>query len=65
MSGLDQLKVMFGCYLQYLYSLRQGDPSDLAYIVLNGRLRSVVKKRDGKKEIVEEHGRGETVGLVC
>jgi lysophospholipid hydrolase len=43
---------------------KQGDQADLAYVVLNGRLRSVVKKRDGKREIVEEHGRGETVGLT-
>ena len=45
-------------------SCRQGTAAECAYIVLNGRLRSVVKKNDGKREMVEEHGRGETVGLV-
>ena len=52
-------------YSTLLYLLlRQGVPSDCAYIVLNGRLRSVLKKSDGKREMVEEMGRGETVGLV-
>jgi len=36
-----------------------------AYIVLQGRLRSVVKNNDGKKEMVDEFGRGEAVGVVC
>ena len=34
------------------------------YIVLNGRLRSVVQLRSGKKELVAEYGRGELVGIV-
>ena len=44
-------------------SLRQGDDSDCLYIVLNGRLRSVVTQNK-KKELVGEHGRGELVGVV-
>ena len=32
--------------------------------MLHGRLRSVVKKSDGKKEMLEELGRGEAVGVV-
>ena len=47
----------------YFY-LRQGDESNIAYIILNGRLRSVVKNSDGKKKLVDEYGRGETVGVV-
>ena len=43
--------------------LRQGDDSDCLYIVLNGRLRSVVTQNK-KKELVGEHGRGELVGVV-
>lgn len=43
---------------------RQGDESNIAYIILNGRLRSVVKNSDGKKKLVDEYGRGETVGVV-
>ena len=43
----------------------QGDEATCAYIVLQGRLRSVVKKSDGKKEMLEELGRGEAVGVVC
>lgn len=42
---------------------RQGDESDCLYIVLNGRLRSVVTQNK-KKELVGEHGRGELVGVV-
>ncbi|XP_019852919.1 PREDICTED: patatin-like phospholipase domain-containing protein 7 isoform X2 [Amphimedon queenslandica] len=43
---------------------RQGEESTVAYIILNGRLRSVVKNEDGKKELADEYGRGETVGVV-
>jgi len=38
--------------------------SDCIYIVLNGRLRSVVTLENGKKELVSEAGRGEIIGLV-
>ncbi|KAK2183715.1 hypothetical protein NP493_298g00000 [Ridgeia piscesae] len=42
-----------------------GDRADCIYIILNGRLRSVVTlKEGGKKEMVGEYGRGELVGLV-
>ncbi len=43
---------------------RQGDEADAAYIILNGRVRSVVKKKDGKKELADEFGRGESIGMV-
>lgn len=43
---------------------RQGDPSEHIYIVLTGRLRSVITKENGKKELVGEYGRGELVGIV-
>uniref|UniRef100_A0A5F9CI16 Patatin like phospholipase domain containing 7 n=1 Tax=Oryctolagus cuniculus TaxID=9986 RepID=A0A5F9CI16_RABIT len=43
---------------------RQGDKSDCTYIVLSGRLRSVVRKEDGKKRLVGEYGRGDLVGVV-
>jgi len=42
---------------------RQGDHSDSVFIILTGRLRSVVKL-ESKKELVGEYGRGELVGLV-
>ena len=45
-------------------SCRQGDDATAAYIILNGRLRSVVRKADGKKELVDEFGRGESIGVV-
>ena len=44
--------------------LRQGDESKTVYIILNGRVRSVVKNADGKKQLADEYGRGETVGVV-
>ncbi|KAG8519261.1 Neuropathy target esterase [Galemys pyrenaicus] len=43
---------------------RQGDRSDCTYIVLNGRLRSVIQRGSGKKELVGEYGRGDLVGVV-
>lgn len=43
---------------------RQGDKSDCTYIVLNGRLRSVIQKDSGKKELVGEYGRGDLIGVV-
>ncbi|KAH9507574.1 Patatin-like phospholipase domain-containing protein 7 [Bulinus truncatus] len=43
---------------------RQGDSSDSIFIVLTGRLRSVITLVGGKKELVNEFGRGELVGIV-
>ncbi|XP_038596380.1 patatin-like phospholipase domain-containing protein 6 isoform X4 [Tachyglossus aculeatus] len=43
---------------------RQGDRSDCTYIVLNGRLRSVIQRGTGKKELVGEYGRGDLIGVV-
>ncbi|XP_010871311.1 patatin-like phospholipase domain-containing protein 6 isoform X1 [Esox lucius] len=43
---------------------RQDDQSDCTYIVLNGRLRSVIRKANGKKELVGEYGRGDLIGVV-
>lgn len=44
--------------------LRQGDKSDSTFIVLSGRLRSVIMKDDGKKELAGEYGRGDLIGVV-
>uniref|UniRef100_A0A673JKL3 lysophospholipase n=1 Tax=Sinocyclocheilus rhinocerous TaxID=307959 RepID=A0A673JKL3_9TELE len=43
---------------------RQGDKSDSTFIVLSGRLRSVIMKDDGKKELAGEYGRGDLIGVV-
>jgi lysophospholipid hydrolase len=43
---------------------RQDEPSDCTYIVLNGRLRSVITHANGKKEIVGEYGKGDLIGIV-
>jgi lysophospholipid hydrolase len=43
---------------------RQGDESDCTFIVLSGRLRSVITQPDGKKQLVGEYGRGDLVGIV-
>ncbi|OQE46124.1 hypothetical protein PENCOP_c001G08092 [Penicillium coprophilum] len=40
----------------------QGDESDAIYLVLNGRLRSVVEGSNGKITVMGEHGQGESVG---
>lgn len=50
---------MLGCF-----ACRQGDKSDCTYIVLNGRLRSVLRKDDGKKHLTGEYGRGDLIGVV-
>ena len=34
------------------------------YIILHGRLRSVLTNQDGSKELVAEYGKGEIVGMV-
>lgn len=47
-----------------LHIYRQDDQSDCTYIVLNGRLRSVIRKSNGKKELVGEYGRGDLIGVV-
>nr|CAD7268738.1 unnamed protein product [Timema shepardi] len=43
---------------------RQGDESDCTFIVLSGRLRSVITHGNGKKELVGEYGKGDLVGIV-
>ncbi|KAJ5241695.1 Lysophospholipase nte1 [Penicillium citrinum] len=40
----------------------QGDESDAIYLVLNGRLRSVVEGQNGKITVIGEYGQGESVG---
>ena len=51
-------------FRRLLLNFRQGEQSNCIYIVLNGRLRSVVTLNDGKKELDREAGRGELVGVV-
>lgn len=43
---------------------RQEDDSDCTYVVLSGRLRSVITHKNGKKEVVAEYGKGDLVGIV-
>ena len=43
---------------------KQDEPSNSAYIVLSGRLRSFVSNEKGNKKLVEEFGRGDVVGMV-
>ncbi|KAM9307343.1 patatin-like phospholipase domain-containing protein 7 isoform 2-T3 [Pholidichthys leucotaenia] len=43
---------------------RQGEKSDSTLIVLSGRLRCVIMKEDGKKELIAEYGRGDLIGMV-
>ncbi len=45
--------------------IQQGDPADTLYIVLNGRLRVVVRQPDGQDTTVSEIGRGEYVGEMA
>lgn len=41
---------------------RQGDECDSIYIVLNGRLRTILEREPGKIEILGEFSQGESVG---
>ncbi|BGP47447.1 phosphatidylcholine and lysophosphatidylcholine phospholipase [Rhodotorula kratochvilovae] len=60
-SALDWMHVSAG---QVIY--RQNDDADSFYIVLNGRLRSIVERQGGGVSIQAEHGQGESVGeLDC
>lgn len=43
---------------------RQGETTDSTYILLSGRLRSVITHKDGRKEVVAEYGKGDLVGIV-
>ncbi|XP_049542431.1 neuropathy target esterase sws isoform X2 [Anopheles darlingi] len=43
---------------------RQAEDSDCTYIILNGRLRSVVTHESSKKEIIGEFGKGDLVGII-
>ena len=45
---------------QTLFS--QGEPGDAMYIIVQGRLRSVIKESDGSERILSESGTGECVG---
>ena len=58
---VQQVKRLPYCFLCYF---RQGEQSNCIYIVLNGRLRSVVTLSNGKKELDREAGRGELMGVV-
>ena len=54
-----------GCYYTNIKSSpRQGEPSHGTYIVLNGRLRSVLDHDSGRKELVSEFGKGDTIGVI-
>ncbi|KAI9803097.1 MAG: phosphatidylcholine and lysophosphatidylcholine phospholipase [Piccolia ochrophora] len=55
--ALEWLQVNAG---QVIY--HQNDESDAIYIVLNGRLRSILENRDGAMKVVGEYGQGESVG---
>ncbi len=44
---------------------RAGDAGDAMYVVLSGRVRVFVERRDGTIEIIRELGRGESVGELA
>ena len=43
---------------------RQNLKAENIYIVLNGRLRSILKTNESHKQLVGEYGRGDLVGIV-
>ena len=60
--GLNFPQLSF--FFPSLCACRQGDKSASTFIVLSGRLRSVIAKDDGKKELTGEYGRGDLIGVV-
>ena len=56
--ALDWINVESG---QTLF--RQSDKAEASYIILNGRLRSVIETNEHKKYIDVEYGRGDIIGL--
>ncbi len=58
----DLTNIFFSNSGKALY--KQDSIADSTYVVLSGRLRSVIKRRDAKKELVGEYGRGELMGIV-
>lgn len=47
-----------------MFTFRQDSESDSTFIVLSGRLRSVITHSNMKKELVGEYGKGDLVGIV-
>jgi NTE family protein/lysophospholipid hydrolase len=45
--------------------IRQGDPGDSLFVVINGRFQVSIKLDDGGEEVVGEIGRGEMVGEMA
>ncbi len=43
---------------------RQYESSDSTYVILSGRLRSVIQRDKTKRELVAEYGRGDLTGIV-
>lgn len=44
--------------------IRQGEESKTAYLILNGRIRTITTHSNGKCQVEYEYGHGDTVGLV-
>ncbi|XP_039470901.1 patatin-like phospholipase domain-containing protein 7a [Oreochromis aureus] len=62
--ALDWMAVEAGRAVYRYSSASVGEESDSTFIVLSGRLRSVIMKEDGKKELIGEYGRGDLIGVV-
>ncbi len=43
---------------------KQNEEADCTYVVLSGRLRSVIRLENNKRSLVAEYGRGELTGIV-
>jgi predicted acylesterase/phospholipase RssA/CRP-like cAMP-binding protein len=66
LGGLDlgsELELVTLCRGETL--MRQGEPGDCLYALLNGRLRVFVQSAEGQEEVVGEVGRGELVGEMA
>ena len=59
-ASLDWMQIGGG---QVLW--RPGEISDSFYIVINGRLRAIDDREDGKVIILDEYGQGDPVSILC
>lgn len=64
MTSLSIIRYLSGLFPSLYLSLRQDEKSDSTFIVLSGRLRSVIMREDKKKELAGEYGRGDLIGVV-
>jgi len=55
------IKILGSCLFVCLCA---GDMSDHLYIILNGRIRTIIEGKEGTKSVSGEFGKGELIGIA-